>query len=274
VVFGVRGYTGLELTVYGPAADVHSGHYGNWVPNPALQLAHLLASLRTPEGEVLVEGFEDDTRPPTDAELAAVAALPDDDALVAAALGLGRTEGDGERLVARLLRPSCNVRGIRAGGVGGDARNVVPATATASIDVRLALGDDPTRMLDRIEAHLVRQGAHVVHEEPDLATRRAHPLVVRVDRDEGYPGLRTPLDDPAVAPVVDAVGRAHGEPVLQPTLGGSVPMHGLATVLGAPLVIVPIANHDDDQHAPDENIRIGNLLDGVVTMAALLTERS
>lgn len=271
VVFGVRGYAGIDLTVYGPARDVHSGHYGNWAPNPALQLAHLLASIRTPDGRVLVDGFEQDTVPPTAAERAAIAALPDDERVLVEQLALGRTESDGERLVATLMRPSCNVRGLAAGGVGEDARNVVPHRATASLDLRLAPGDDPATMLDRIEAHLVGQGAHVVHDEPDAATRRAHPLVVRLDREEGYPGIRTPLDDPAVAPVVEAVRRANGEPVLQPTFGGSVPMHGLATVLGAPLVVVPIANHDDDQHAPDENIRVGNLLDGVVTMAALVT---
>lgn len=272
VVFGVRGYAGVELTVYGPDHEVHSGHYGNWVPNPALRLAHLLASMRTADGRVLIEGYEDDTHAPTEAELAAIARLPDDERALAGALALGSTEGDGDtRLVERLLRPSCNVRGLRAGDVGDAARNVVPATATASLDLRLAPGDDPATMIDRVEAHLRSQGAHVVHDEPDTETRRTHELVVRVERHEGYPGVRTPLDDPSVAPVVAAVRRAQGDVVLQPTFGGSLPMHGLATVLGAPLVIVPIANHDDDQHASDENIRVGNLLDGVVTIAALLT---
>lgn len=147
----------------------------------------------------------------------------------------------------------------------------MPATATASIDIRLAPGDDAATMLDRVEAHLRDQGARVVHDWPDAATRRAHPLVVHVEREEGYPGLRTPVDHPMAAMVLDAVRRAHGEPVVLPTFGGSVPMHPLATHTGAPLVILPIANHDDNQHAPDENLRVGNLLDGVVTLAALLT---
>ncbi len=269
VVFGVRGYCGLELTVFGPDHDVHSGHYGNWAPNPALQLAHLLASMRTPDGRVLVAGYEDDTVAPTPATLAAVAALPDDDEQLAASLALGTTEGDDEeRLVARLLRPSLNVRGLAAGAVGEDARNVVPTTATASIDIRLAPGDDAATMLDRIESHLRDQGAHVVHDWPDPATRRDHPLVVHVEREEGYPGLRTPVDHAAAVLVLDAVRRAHGEPVVQPTFGGSVPMHPLASTTGAPLVILPIANHDDNQHAPDENLRVGNLLDGVVRGAA------
>lgn len=272
VVFGVRGFCEFELTVYGPSHDLHSGHYGNWIVNPALQLAHLLASMRTAEGEVAIPGFEDDTAPVTDVERAAVDALPRDEEELAHALAVGRTEAQGARLVERLLRPSFNVRGLQAGGVGDDARNVVPATAKASVDIRLAPGDVPSRMLDRVRDHLEAQGAHVVADEPDEDTRRAHTLVVRMVREEGYPGVRTSPDHPAAAAVVDAVRRAHDvEPIVLPTFGGSVPMHGFATVLGAPLVIVPIANHDDNQHAPDENLRVGNLLDGVVTMAALLT---
>ena len=271
VVFGVRGFCGFDLTVYGPSHDLHSGHYGNWIPNPALRLAHLLASMRTPDGTVTIADFEDDTAPVTDAEAAAVDALPDDEAALLHDLRVARPERD-ERLVTSLLRPSLNVRGLACGGVGDNARNVLPATATASVDIRLAAGDDPTVMLDRVRRHLVAQGAHVVEEEPDATTRRTHDLVVRLDAEVGYPGVRTPMDLPIARRVVDAVTTAHGAaPVLVPTFGGSVPMHGLATVLDAPLVIVPIANHDDNQHAPDENLRVGNLLDGTVTMAALLT---
>lgn len=272
VVFGVRGFAEVELTVYGPSHDLHSGHYGNWVVNPALALAHLLASMRTPDGEVAIAGFTDDSRPVTDADREAIASLPDDDEQLAASLAVGRTESSPTRLAERLMTPSLNVRGLLAGNVGDDARNVVPAVAHASIDIRLAPGDDPDTMIGRVRDHLVAQGAHVVEDEPDEDTRRTHPLVVRLQGTPGYPGVRTPLDDAVARDVVAAVARAHGEePIVVPTFGGSVPMHGFATVLGAPLVIVPIANHDDNQHAPDENLRIGNLLDGVVTFAALLT---
>jgi acetylornithine deacetylase/succinyl-diaminopimelate desuccinylase-like protein len=272
LVFGVRGYTGLDLTVYGATRYLHSGHYGNWAPNPALLLAHLLASMRTADGRVLIEGFDDSTIPPGEAELAAIAALPDYDDELRRELGLAETEAGGAPLAERLLLPSLNIRGMESAAVGDKARNVIPTTATASIDVRLAKGNDPEAMLDLVEEHVRRQGFHVVHEEPDLATRLRYPRIARIDRHPGYPAARTPLDSPIARQVTAAARRAAGdEVVLLPTLGGSLPLYLFVDVLEAPVVVVPIANHDDNQHAPDENLRVANLWYGIDLMAAILT---
>jgi acetylornithine deacetylase/succinyl-diaminopimelate desuccinylase-like protein len=272
VVLGVRGYCGVELTVYGPVREVHSGHYGNWAPNPAMTLAHLLASMKSADGTVLVDGFHDLTRPAGPAEEALLGALPAVEADLLDRLGLAAAEVPGSRLVDRLMLPSLNVRGLAAAGVGAAARNVIPDRATASIDIRLAAGDDPDRMPRLVRAHLERHGVHVLDREPTTAERRAHRVLARLDPQPGYPAARADAGLPVVAHLAALAGRAAGRPALTvPTLGGSVPLHDVTEALGAPAVILPIANPDNNQHAANENLRLGNLWYGIDLYSLLLT---
>jgi len=272
LVFGVRGVTGLELTVYGPLRALHSGHYGNWAPNPALRLAQLVASMVDGQGRVLIAGFYDTTRPPTPEERAMIARLPDDDAALREELGLAATEGQGAPRAERLLLPALNVRGLEAGGVGAQATNAIPAQATASIDLRLVPGNDPAAMLDLVERHVRAQGYHVIDHEPDRATRLAHPRLARIEREGGYPAVRTSPAAPVVREIIAAAEAAAGpEPLaLVPSLGGSLPLQLFLNTPDRPIVIVPLANHDDNQHAADENLRLANLWYGIDLFAALL----
>jgi acetylornithine deacetylase/succinyl-diaminopimelate desuccinylase-like protein len=269
--FGARGITDVEITVYGPLRALHSGHYGNWAPNPAVLLAHLVAGLRDADGRILIPGFYDDVRPPTPAERAALARVPDEDAALREALALGATEAGNARLVERLLLPALNVRGLEAGRTGERAANAIPVEARASIDFRLVPDQRPERVRERVEAHVAAQGYEIVHEEPDAATRRAHPRIARLAWGDGYPAARTSLEAPQARRLVRAVEDAAGAPViLAPTLGGSIPMHLFAETLGVPVVGLPIANHDNNQHAANENIRIRNLWDGIEAYAGIL----
>jgi acetylornithine deacetylase/succinyl-diaminopimelate desuccinylase-like protein len=272
VVYGARGTMGLELTTYGPSRALHSGHYGNWAPNPIASLAHLLASLRDDDGRILIPGFSDDVRPVTAADRRAIAAAPSPDSALRADLALGRTEGDTVPLAEAILRPAMNFRGIRSGGVGAAGSNTIQPAATASIDFRLVPDQTPAGVRAKVEAFLRAKGWHVVHAAPDAATRRAHPRVVRVDwREAGYAAVRSPLDLPAARALVRTLGDALGEPPVEvPILGGSLPLADFAEVLKTPILVLPIANHDDAQHAPDEHIRLKNLRDGIVTFAAVI----
>jgi acetylornithine deacetylase/succinyl-diaminopimelate desuccinylase-like protein len=271
VVLGVRGFTDLELTVYGPARELHSGHYGNWAPNPALALARLLASMKDEAGRVTIESWTADTVAPAPAERAVLDALPEVEAALLDRLGIAGAEVPGSRLVDRLMEPSLNVRGLRAADVGPAARNVIPAAATASIDIRLAAGDDPARMLDRVRAHVADQGYLVLDREPTAAERRAHRAIARIDGRVGYPAARAGADLPIVAHLLELAGRAADRPAITlPTLGGSVPLHPFERALGTPTVILPIANPDNNQHAADENLRLGNLWYGVDLFALLI----
>ncbi|HEY7407533.1 MAG TPA: M20/M25/M40 family metallo-hydrolase [Gemmatimonadaceae bacterium] len=270
VVFGVRGVMGADLTVYGAARALHSGHYGNWAPNPSMRLAHLLASMRDTEGRVTIAGFLDDVRAPGTSERAAIASAPPVDTLLRRELALGDVEGDGAPVLERILMPALNVRGLDGGPVGARAANVIPTQATASLDFRLVPDQTPARVRELVESHVRAQGYHVVHQEPSLAERGQHARIARIEWEQGYPGMRTDMDAPLSRALLRVLTEAtDGRVVAIPTLGGSLPMYLFAEVLRAPLVIVPIVNHDNNQHAANENLRIGNLREGIELYAGI-----
>jgi acetylornithine deacetylase/succinyl-diaminopimelate desuccinylase-like protein len=166
VVFGVRGVMGLELTTYGPARALHSGHYGNWAPNPLVLMSSLITSMRDDDGRILIAGFHDDVQPPTRAERAAIAAAPVADSALRAELLLGDTEANGAPLLERIMLPALNVRGMSGGGVGALAANAVPTAARASIDFRLVPRQTPQRVRALVEAHARSRGFHVISGRP------------------------------------------------------------------------------------------------------------
>jgi acetylornithine deacetylase/succinyl-diaminopimelate desuccinylase-like protein len=272
LVFGVRGVIGAELTVYGPLRALHSGHYGNWAPNPAMRLASLLAAMRTDDGDITIPGYLDDVQPVSDAERAAVARIPDVDPALRRELGLAATEGNNTPSALRIMRPSLDIRGLAAGAVGAEAANAIPTEARASLSFRLVPNQQPARVRQVVEEFLRAQGWHLV--PPGGATldvRMAHPKVATLTWGDGYPALKTPLDAPVSRALTAVATEALGQPpVLLPTLGGSLPMHDFADVLRVPLVVVPMVNHDNRQHAADENLRLQNLWDGIELYAALV----
>lgn len=278
LLYGVRGSMGMEITVYGASRSLHSGHYGNWAPDTPLVLADLLRTMKDPyTGEVLIDGWYVTVAPLGDAERAAMAAMPDYDAELKKELGLGWTEGQPETLAQRLLMPALTVRGMNAANVGALATNLIPSTATAALGIRLVKGNDPAHMKALVEAHLEKQGYHIVREDPDMETRLRYPRLVKVTGGGGYPAARSEMSDPVIqevsAATAAAADRAFGEGslILSPTMGGSLPLYLFSDVLAKPFVIVPVANHDDNQHAPDENLRIANLWYAIDMYAALLT---
>jgi len=271
LVFGVRGVAGLDVTVYGPNRGLHSGHYGNWAPGPGWRLAGLLASMKNADGKVLIKNFYKSGEPLSKADRAAIAAAPAVDDHLREMFGLAETEAKGAPLGERIMLPALNLRGLKSAEVGDKARNVIPPSATASIGLRLVKGNDPGAMLDFVEDHIRRQGYHIVGDDPDAETRRAHPLIAKVERDGGYPAVKSQMDNPAVAPLIDAVKTAAGDDlVLTPMLGGSLPLYLFEEASDAPIVILPIANFDNNQHSSDENIRLGNLFYGIEAYAAVL----
>lgn len=272
IFYGARGVAGVSLTTYGPIRRLHSGHYGNWAPNPIVELAQVIAGLRDDRGNILIKGFSDDVRPVTETERRALAAAPDVDGVLKDELALGRTEGaPGEHILDAIMRPALNLRGFQGGDVGEKTTNSIPTEATASIDFRLVPDQTPEKVRARVEAHLRLLGYTLVSGTPDKATRRATPHLLRVQWESGYPSSRTSMDLPVSRAVARVISESAGYPVVElPTLGGSVPMYLFTDVLKTPVVGVPIANHDDNQHASNENIRIQNLWDGIETCAALL----
>lgn len=270
--FGQRGSAGFELTLFGPTRALHSGHYGNWAPNPAMLIATLIASMRDDEGRIRIAGYYDDVTPVSDAEHRAVAALPQYDSTLRAALGLARTEADNALLAERIMMPAFNVRGIRVGGVRETGSNTIASEAYASFDLRLVPGQTPARVRTLVEAHIRAQGYFVTNDSVTVAMRLAHPKVARVEWGSGYPASRAPMDGAFGKAVISALRNGRRDPiVLNPTVGASGPAYLFEQVLKVPMISLPIANYDDNQHAANENLLLKNLWDGIETYAALLT---
>lgn len=270
VDYGSRGDIDMEMTVYGPARPLHSGHYGNWAPNPIVLLTHLLDSMRDADAQILIPGFYDDVRPLTPSERHMLAQTPAADGQLKQELAIAQPEGDGAKLAEQILKPAINVHGILAGHVGEQAANVISTEARASFDIRLVPDQTPERVRQEIEQHIERQGFFIVHQTPDLATRRAHARVVKLEWGPGYPAYRAPVDNAMARAVVRSIEEATGGPIVQVvSLGGSVPMYLFEGKQHAPVIGVPIANADNNQHAANENLRLQNLWDGIEIFGTL-----
>lgn len=263
IFFGNRGVVSVRITVFGPLHPLHSGHYGNWAPNPAMRLAQLLASMKDSEGRVLVAGFYNNVVPLGPAERKAIAEAPDNDALLLRTFGLAAPDGGGKSLLELLNEPSLNIDGMESGWTGAQAKTIIPDEATASLDMRLVKNAGPQQEVDRLVAHIRKQGYLVIDHDPTMDERLKHPRIAEVTHDHGYPSTRTAMDLPVSQALMRAVDEGAGETAVKlPLLGGSVPMYIFAD-LKLPVVGVPIANFDDNQHSPNENLRVGNLWKGM-----------
>jgi acetylornithine deacetylase/succinyl-diaminopimelate desuccinylase-like protein len=273
VVFGVRGDTNVDVTVYGSNRPLHSGHYGNWAPNPAQRLVQLLASMKEPSGRVTIAGWYDDVEPLGQLEQKSIAEAPQYDEELKRQLGLNRQEGEGKTLVELINSPSLNINGMSSGDVGALARNVIPTTATAVLDLRLVKGNDYKRQVQRLIDHVRKQGFYITGNDPTAEERLRYPLIAKVvHRSGGYNAERTRMDLPISLAIVAAVQSTSKDQVVKlPTAGGSLPLSIITTNLKTVTITVPIANYDNNQHAENENIRIQNLWDGIETYVALMT---
>lgn len=270
VDLGVRGLLIIEIVVYTAAVALHSGHFGNWGRNAALELARLLASLKRADGTVAIDGFDEGIIPLSDEERQYIAEIPPVEDDLSRQFGVGRPESAGT-LQELINSPTMNIRGIRAGAVGHDASNVVPHRAEASLDSRLVAGMDPEVAYRRFVEHVERLGMHVVESPPDARQLSTYGTCAQVTRVAGFPAVRTSASHPLARRVISAVESiAAGGLVIQPTEGGSVQFCRFVS-RGIPFIGVPTFNSDSNQHTADENVRLGNLLLARDTFKALFT---
>ncbi len=272
IAFGNRGVVTVTLTVYGPRAPLHSGHFGNWVPNPALRLARLLATMKDEDGRVTVPGYYARTKL-TDADRAVLAEVPDDEAALRARTGIAQPEKVGATYQESLQFPSLNVRGLASASVGEKAANVVPRDAVAELDLRTTVESDPEYLLGLLRKHVEAQGWHLVEKDPTDEERARWPKLARFDAHLPEEAARQPFDSPVGRWASSAIAGAFpASPLVRiRMMGGTLPTHAIVGPLKAPFVQVPVVNPDNNQHAYDENLRMGHYLSGMRTMAALLT---
>lgn len=272
LTFGARGIATLTLTTYGPVVPQHSGHFGNFAPNPALRLSRLLASMKDEEGRVLIPGYYDGITIDEDAE-AILRAVPDDENEIRERLQLGSVDKVGRYYQEALQYPSLNVRGMQSGWIDEKVRTIVPAWARAEIDVRLVLESDPQRLIALIRKHVEDQGFFVTDVVPDKKVRMAHEKVATLTHEISYQSFRTDFDSEVGRWLRSALVRAFEEdPVMFRMSGGSIPISPFVNTLNVPAVTVPTVNRDNNQHSPNENLRLGNYREGIKTMIAVLAE--
>ncbi len=271
LAFGARGIASVTLTVYGPVFPQHSGHYGNYVPNPALRLSQLLASMKDDDGRVTIPGFYDGIS--LDEEtLAILAAVPDNEQVIKAKLGIASSDKVADSYQKSLQYPSLNIRGMLSGWVGTEARTIVPAQATAELDIRLVVESDPERLIQLLRKHIQEEGYHIIDGRPTQRERLTYPKICRMDSRISYQAFRTGFDTRIGRWLTRAMEGAFGvTPVRSRTMGGSIPIAPFISILNVPAVIVPTANRDNNQHSPNENIRLGNYVDGVKALYHILS---
>jgi acetylornithine deacetylase/succinyl-diaminopimelate desuccinylase-like protein len=272
VAFGARGIATVDLAVYGPRSGVHSGNYGNWIPNPAMRLARLLASMKNDDGRVTVAGYYDAVPPLSAEDRAMLDAVPDDSAQMLRTFGVAEPEKAFPKLQYALQYPTLNVRGLASSFVGAGARTIIPDRATAALDLRLVKETAPDDLLAKLRAHVEGQGYHLVDQDPDDAARAKFPKLARLAlTGPSTSAFRTSASDPQARAVVAALTKTFGQPPVQlRTLGGTVPIAPFIEALGFPALTVPTVNFDNNQHEENENVRVATFLDSISIMAAML----
>lgn len=272
VALGARGIAAFDLTVFGPKSGVHSGNYGNFIPNPAQRLAELLASMKDPDGRILVEGFHDGIAAFTAEDRRILDGVPDDSARMLQAFGVAAPSPAFTKLQEAVQFPTLNIRGLVSAHVGPGARTIIPDRATAAFDIRLVTETPGEAMLDKVRAHIRGQGYHLVEGEPTDAERAAHPKLARMDvRETVTNAFRTPPSDPQARAVITALERSfEAPPVVIRTLGGTVPIAQFIEALGFPALLVPTVNFDNNQHEENENLRLGHFFQAIEIAAAVL----
>ena len=270
--FGARGILTAELTVFGARSDLHSGNYGNWAPNPALELARLLASMKDDQGRVLIDGFYDDVVALTEEEKQAIADIPPMEQELMAAFGFARPEAPAARIEERHNLPALNISGLGAGTVEGQGRTVIPSSATSRLDLRMVHAIDPARQFARLADHVRKQGYHLIEGTTPTGDERVRwPKLARLVQFDGYPAGRTRIDEPTARAVIEAVAAAAGKaPIRYPTLGGSAPFYIFSARLGLPTIGMTVVNYDNNQHGPNENLRLGTYFAAVEAIGGIL----
>lgn len=271
LVFGNRGIASMTLTTYGPSTPQHSGHYGNYIPNPALRMSQLLASMKDAEGRVVIPGFYDGITI-DDTTSAILNNIPDEAAAIKYRTQIGSIDYVGRTYQEALQYPSLNIRGLQSGWVGKQTRTIIPATATAEIDIRLVVESDPKKLISAIKTHIEDRGYTVLDKEPTADQRRTLDKIVKMNAKISYPAFRTAVTSKEGNWLSAILQTYYGtSPVKIRTSGGSVPISPFVNQLGVPAIGLPTVNIDNNQHSPNENLRLGNYFRGIETFMAVLT---
>ena len=273
LTFGARGISDITLITYGPIVPQHSGHFGNYAPNPVFRMSEILSSMKDPNGRVTIPGFYDGIEL-DEKTLKILAEVPDDEKKMMNDMQFKKPDNVGKNYQESIQYPSINVRGIESGWVREEVRTIVPSECIAEIDVRLVLESDPIRLHNLIKSHIQELGYYVIDRRPTKDERLKHNKIVTFVSGFDYDAFRTDIESEIGKWLVKSLKKTFGiEPVKKRTSGGSVPISPFVNTLGIPAVTVPTVNQDNNQHSPNENIKIENYITGIETYLGILTDK-
>ena len=273
LTFGARGISDITLITYGPIVPQHSGHFGNYAPNPVFRMSEILSSMKDPNGRVVIPGFYDGIEL-DEKTLKILAEVPDDEGKMMNDMQFKKPDNVGKNYQESIQYPSINVRGIESGWVREEVRTIVPSECIAEIDVRLVLESDPIRLHNLIKSHIEELGYYVIDRRPTKDERLKHNKIVTFVSSFDYDAFRTDIESEIGKWLIKSLKKTFGiEPVKKRTSGGSVPISPFVNTLGIPAVTVPTVNQDNNQHSPNENIKIENYVTGIETYLGILTDK-
>ncbi|MDJ0646154.1 MAG: M20/M25/M40 family metallo-hydrolase [Flavobacteriaceae bacterium] len=273
LAYGARGIATISLEVFGPRSPLHSGNYGNYAPNPAMKLSQLLATMWHDDGRVAIEGWYDGITI-SDEVKEVLAQVPDDEPQIQKDFGISHTDNIGTNFQEAIQYPALGILGLEAAWVGKERRTIIPATAIAELNIRLVKETDGSRMVNLVKQHISDQGYYLVNKYPSEEERMTNKNVIRFNSKISYGAFRTEFDTEIGEWLRRGMRKAFGtDPIQIRTMGGSIPISPFVITLGIPAVSVPTVNPDNNQHSPNENIRLGNYIDGIKTITAILTEK-
>ena len=271
--FGNRGISKITLTTYGPIVPQHSGHFGNYAPNPVFRMSNILSSMKTEDGLVLIDGYYDGITI-TNEILEDLDKVPDNEEEMLSEMQFKFPEKVGRSYQEALQYPSLNVRGIQSGWVKDEVRTIVPSECIAEIDIRLVIETDGYRLHELVRQHIKNLGYKVLDRRPTKEERLNYDKIVSFDSKISYPAFRTDIDSDLGKWLSKSLSKTFGQtPVKKRTSGGSVPISPFVNTLNIPAVGVPTVNKDNNQHSPNENIKISNYINGIRTFIGILNEK-
>ena len=272
LTFGARGIAMVTLTVFGANKDLHSGQYGNFAPNPVFKLAKLIGGMKDDDGRVMLPGFYDGVELDS-AEKAAINNLPEDLPTIKRTLGIAEIDKVGETYQEALQYPSLNVRGLQAAWVGAEVRTLIPAMAIAEIDMRLVPETSGERQVQLLKDYISSQGYHFVDSIPTAEERQTYSKLISMTHRLGSKPFRTDMNADIGKWLSKAMTHVFDENyVKMRTTGGSQPIAPFINTLGLPAVSIRIPNPDNNIHAPNENLRLGNYVEGIQTCLSILVQ--
>ncbi len=270
LVFGCRGITTINLTTYGPIKPQHSGHYGNYAPNPGFRLATLLSTFKDEKGKVIIDGYYDGISI-DDATFKILKSVPDNPAQILQNLGVKSPETVGRFYQEALQYPSLNIRGLSSGWTGKKARTIVPESATAAIDIRLVPESDGTRLKKLIKEHIKTQGYYITDKVPTIEERKKYDKIITFESRGVTNAFRTNMDIPFANWLENTL---HDENLVKiRIMGGTVPIASFINELNIPAIIIPMVNPDNNQHSPNENLKVKNIKYGIQTFYKILSTK-